>query len=365
MPTTTLETLPKTMRAVVCHAPEDYRLEEKDVPTAGPGEVLVKVEAAGICASDVKCYTGAPMLWGDSHREGYCQAPVTAGHEFIGTVVALGEGAGEAYGLALGDRAISEQIVPCWQCRYCRRGLYHLCAVHDIYGFRRRTPGGFADYLKFPTGAINHKVPRDLQVEHAALIEPLACAQHAVRRGAIEFGDVVVVAGCGTIGLGIIAFARLKSPAAVVALDLSDDRLARARTLGATHTLNPRTQDVVQEIQALTDGYGCDVYIEATGAPASVEQGLRMIRKAGTFVEFSVMGEPVTVDWTIIGDTKELTIVGGHLGPNCYPSVIAALSSGTVDGRVFITHELPLEDYVHGIELVHDGRNSLKVLLKP
>ena len=357
--------LPKTMRAVVCHAPEDYRLEEKPTPQAGPGEVVIQVDAAGICASDVKCYTGAPMLWGDEHRVGYCQAPITAGHEFIGTVVALGEGAADRYGLALGDRAISEQIVPCWQCRYCRHGQYHLCAVHDIYGFRRRTPGGWADYMKFPTGAINHKVPRELSPEYAALIEPLACSMHAVRRGNIEFGDVVAVAGCGTIGLGIVAYARRKSPAAVVAIDLSDDRLARARKLGATHTLNPRTQNVVEEIRALTDGYGCDVYIEATGAPASVEQGLLACRKAATFVEFSVMREPVTVDWTIIGDTKELTIVGGHLGPDCYPSVIQSLADGSVDGRIFITHELPLEDFERGIHLVHEGRESLKVLLKP
>lgn len=361
----TLETLPRTMRAVVCHAPEDYRLEEKPVPEAGPGEVVIKVDAAGICASDVKCYTGAPMLWGDEHRVGYCQAPVTAGHEFIGTVVALGEGAGEQYGLALGDRAISEQIVPCWQCRYCRSGKYHLCAVHDIYGFRRATPGGWADYMKFPAGALNHKVPRELKAEHAALIEPLACSMHAVRRGGIEFGDVVVVAGCGTIGLGIVAYARRKSPAAVVAIDLSEDRLERAKKLGATHTLNPRRQDVVQAILDMTDGYGCDVYIEATGAPPSVEQGLRAIRKAGTFVEFSVMREPVTTDWTVIGDTKELTIVGGHLGPNCYPSVIQSLASGEVDGSIFVTHELALEDYVRGLHLVHEGTESLKVLLKP
>ena len=159
MPTQTDESLPRTMRAVVCHAPEDYRLEEKPTPQAGPGEVVVRIDAAGICASDVKCFTGAPMLWGDAHREGYCQAPITAGHEFIGTVVALGGGAGEQYGLALGDRAISEQIVPCWQCRYCRRGLYHLCAVHDIYGFRRRTPGGWADYLKFPMARSTTRSP--------------------------------------------------------------------------------------------------------------------------------------------------------------------------------------------------------------
>lgn len=364
-PVETLDMLPKTMRAVVCCGPEDYQLQELPVPQVGPGEVLVKVEAAGICASDVKCYTGAPMFWGDETRKGYCQAPITAGHEFIGTVVALGEGAGAQYGLALGDRAVSEQIVPCWQCRFCKRGQYHLCMVHDIYGFHTRTPGAFADYMLYPAGSLNHKVPHELRPEYAALIEPLACSMHAVKRGNVEFGDTVVIAGCGTLGLGMVAYARMKSPGALVAIDLSDDRLARARALGATHTLNPRTQDVVAAIHEMTDGYGCDVYIEATGHPASVGQGLQAIRKAGTFVEFSVLREPVTVDWTIIGDTKELNLMGAHLGPNCYPSVIQSLASGQVDASVFITHELSLEDYVHGIELVHEGKNSLKVLLKP
>ncbi|GAB4451619.1 MAG: erythritol/L-threitol dehyrogenase [Armatimonadaceae bacterium] len=357
------EPLPRTMKAVVCHGPEDYRLEECAVPEPGPGEVVIRVEAAGICASDVKCYTGAPLFWGDSHRVGYCQPPIIAGHEFIGSVVAIGDG--ENSGLQVGDRAISEQIVPCWACRYCRRGQYHLCQTHDIYGFRKRTPGGFAQYMTFPAGAINHKVPREIPVEHAALIEPLACSMHAVNRGNIQFGDTVVIAGCGTLGLGMVAFARMKSPGALVAVDLHDDRLERARQLGATHTLNPRQHDVVAAIQEMTDGYGCDVYIEATGHPASVEQGLLAIRKAGTFVEFSVMREPVTVDWTIIGDTKELNLMGSHLGPYCYPAVIQALASGNVDGSVFITHVLPLDNFVHGIDLVHRGTESLKVLLKP
>ncbi|MDX1934720.1 MAG: alcohol dehydrogenase catalytic domain-containing protein [Capsulimonadales bacterium] len=365
MATASQESLPKTMRAVVCHGPEDYRLEEVPTPVAGPGEVVVRVDAAGICASDVKCYTGAPLFWGDANRVGYCQPPIIAGHEFIGTVVALGEGAGEKFGLALGDRAISEQIVPCWECRYCQRGQYHLCRPHDIYGFRQRTPGGFADYMKFPAGSLNHRVPASIPADHAALIEPLACSMHAVQRGNIEFGDTVVIAGCGTLGLGMVAYARMKSPGELIAIDLAESRLERARSLGATQTLNPTRENVVQAILDWTDGYGCDVYIEATGHPASVEQGLLAIRKAGTFVEFSVMREPVTTDWTIIGDTKELNLMGSHLGPYCYPSVIRSLETGAVDGNVFITHRLPLERFEEGIDLVRTGKDSLKVLLIP
>ena len=112
-------------------------------------------------------------------------------------------GRGQKYGLALGDMAVSEQIVPCWNCRYCLTGKYWMCAVHDIYGFRKRTPGAMAEYVRFPAGALNHKVPPGIPAHHAAFIEPLACSIHAVQRGDIEFQDVVVIAGAGPLGLGM------------------------------------------------------------------------------------------------------------------------------------------------------------------
>jgi threonine dehydrogenase-like Zn-dependent dehydrogenase len=353
------------MQAVVCRGPRDYRLEEWDVPTIGPGEVLVRVRAVGICASDLKCYLGAPLFWGDARRSGYCQPPVIPGHEFVGEVVALGEGAAEEYGLAIGDLAVSEQIVPCWNCRFCRRGQYWMCMVHDIYGFRQRTFGAMAEYLRFPRGALNYRVPAGIAPHHAAFIEPLACSIHAVQRGEIEFGDVVAIAGAGPLGLGMIAAARLKHPGCLIAIDLEDDRLALAQACGADVVLNPRREDVVAAVQRMTGGYGCDVYIEATGHPAAVEQGLAMIRKLGTFVEFSVMREPVTVDWTIIGDTKELNIHGSHLGPYCYPIAIEMIAAGRLPLDRIITHQLPLRDYQAGIDLVAAGDRSVKVTLMP
>ncbi|HXG25121.1 MAG TPA: alcohol dehydrogenase catalytic domain-containing protein [Chthonomonadales bacterium] len=365
MSATLLDTLPRTMRAVRCIGPEDYRLEEVPVPMPGPGEVLIKLDACGICASDVKCFIGAPLFWGDERRPPYVQAPVTAGHELIGTVVALGEGAGEKYGLALGDRAISEQIVPCWNCRYCRMGKYWLCQVNDIYGFHQYTQGGMADYMLFPSRALNYKVPKDLPIEKAALIEPLSCSMHAVERAQIEFGDVVVIAGAGTLGLGMVTCARLKNPGKLVVIDRFDGRLDVARGLGADATLNPDREDVVAKVREMTDGYGCDVYIEATGHPAAVNQGLYMIRKAGNFVEFSVMKEETSTDWTIIGDSKELNIYGAHLGPGCYPKVIDYLHRGLLKVDGIVTHQLRLEDYLEGIQMVLDGRQSIKVLLKP
>lgn len=350
------------MKAVVCHGPKDYRLEEVPTPVPGPGEVVIRVEAVGICASDIKCYMGAPLFWGDEHREGYCQAPIIPGHEFAGRVVAVGEGVED---MPIGALVTSEQIVPCGQCRYCRRGQYWMCQVHDIYGFRKRTPGAMAEYMKFPLGSLNYRVPEELKPEVAAFIEPLSCSIHAVQRGEIQLGDTVVVAGCGPLGLGMVAAARQRGPGCLVAIDLSDKRLEIARKAGADVLLNPLKTDVIDEVLKLTDGYGCDVYIEATGHPKAVEQGLHMIRKLGTFVEFSVMRDLVTVDWTIIGDTKELNIHGSHLGPYCYPLAIDMLKKGLLPMDDIITHQLPLEKYQEGIELVAEGKESVKVILRP
>src|SRR6266508_78608 len=241
--------LPKTMPAVVCRGPRDYRLEEWAVPRPGPGEVVVRISSVGICASDLKCYSGAALFWGDEHRQGYCQPPVIPGHEFVGEVVALGEGAGAKYGLELGDIAVSEQIVPCWECRYCKRGQYWMCQPNEVYGFRQNTFGAMAEYMLFPHKAINYKVPKEIPAQHAVFIEPLACSIHAVQRGNIEFGDVVVIAGAGPLGLGMFAAARMKSPGLIVAVDLNDERLELARACGADMGLNPRKVDVVDEVR--------------------------------------------------------------------------------------------------------------------
>jgi threonine dehydrogenase-like Zn-dependent dehydrogenase len=359
------EKLPESMEAVICHGPEDYRLEERPVPRPGAGEVVIRVKSVGICASDIKCYTGAALFWGDEHRDGYCQPPVIPGHEFVGEVVALGEGSAEKYGLEIGDHAISEQIVPCWNCRYCLRGQYWMCQEHEIYGFRQKALGAMAGYMLFPAGALNYRVPKSIPLHHAVFIEPLACSIHAVERGDIAYQDTVVIAGCGPLGLGMFAAAKMRGPERIIALDLSDERLELAKRCGADIGLNPAKTDVVAEVRELTGGYGCDVYIEATGFPSAVEQGLHMIRKLGTFVEFSVMREPVTVDWTIIGDTKELNIHGSHLGPYCYPVAIRMLEQGLLPMDEIVTHQLPLSEFQVGIDLVASGRSSVKVTLNP
>lgn len=357
--------LPRTMKALVTHGPGDYRLEERSRPVAGPGEVVIRVKAAGICAGDVKCFGGSEMFWGDGVSPGYCQPPVVPGHEFVGEVVELGEGAADKHGLRIGDMATSEQIVPCWECRFCKSGKYWQCRRHDIYGFRQIAQGAMAEYMLFPAGAVNHKVPCDLPIESGVLIEPMGCAIHAVQRASVQLGDVVVVSGCGTLGLCMVGAAKLFSPAMLIALDIREHKLDLACRIGADLALNPASEDVAQRVLELTDGYGCDVYIEAVGNSESVKQGMKMIRRLGTFVEFGVFTQDTSLDWTVIGDGKELNVLGAHLSPYTYPTAIDYMHCGRIDMTGIVTHLLPLAEFEKGFGLVHQGSQSIKVALVP
>lgn len=354
-----------TMQAVVCHGPEDYRYEEVPVPAPGPGEALVEVEACGICASDLKCYHGAPKFWGDEHRPAWAERNVIPGHEFVGRVVDLDAEAARRWGINVGDRVVAEQIVPCGSCRYCVRGDYWLCAPHNIFGFKRLTPGAMAEYMVFPRDARVHKISNAVPPAHAAYAEPLSCALHAVERANIQFEDVVVVAGAGPIGLGMVVGAAAKNPAAVVALDISEARLDVARACGATHTIRIGIDDPIALVNELTDGFGADVYLEGTGHPSAVGQGLQLLRKRGRFVEYSVFGADVTVDWSIISDDKELDVLGAHLGPHCWPAAIRMIESGLLPLNRICTHQLQLSHFKEGLDLVDRGVDSIKVSLIP
>ena len=350
------------MTAIVCHGPEDYRVEQIARPTPAAREMVIRIAACGICASDCKCWSGAKTFWGDPP---WVKAPVVAGHEFFGVVDDLGEAAAEHFGVRAGDRVIAEQIVACDRCRYCRSGKYWMCEVHNIFGFQRQVAdGGMSDYMLIPATARVHVIPPEIAADDAAIIEPLSCAIHTINRGDIQLDDVVVIAGAGPIGLMMVQVARLKTPKQLVVIDMVPERLALATKFGADVVIDPRQQDALSIVQELTGGYGCDVYIEATGSPAGVVQGLSLIRKLGRFVEFSVFGSDTAVDWTIIGDRKELDIRGVHLGPYCYPIAIDLLARGLVTSRGIVTHDFAFAQWDEAIK-VANSLDSIKVLMKP
>jgi len=355
--------IPEKMKALVAYAPGDYRLETVDTPRATKDEIIIKVEACGVCAGDLKAFGGASSFWGGDGSPSYIKAPMIPGHEFCGWVVEVGP---DQHDFKIGDHVVSEQIVPCWKCKFCTTGRYWMCQKHDLYGFQSNVNGGMAEYMRFPTASLKYKIPADMPLEQAILIEPYGCSKHCVDRAQISNEDVVVLAGAGTLGLGMVGAIRKKNPAKLIVLDLNELRLAKAMDFGADIVMNPSKIDVVKEIVDMTDGYGCDIYIEATGHPASVQQGLEMIRKMGRFVEFSVFTDLATIDWSIIGDRKELDVLGSHLSPYCYEPVIKWISDGSMPSTGVVTHKFSLEDWKTAFEYTETGKdNAIKVAIVP
>ena len=351
--------IPKTMKALVAYGKDEYKLElNYPTPECGPDDIIIKTEACGICAGDLKCSHGAAMFWGDETQPSWVKPPFIPGHEFFGHVVEVGENVTE---FKIGDRITADQIVPCGECRFCKTGRYWMCQPHDIFGFQNTNNGGMAEYVRYPKNSVISRVPEEMSIEDALLIEPYGCSKHCVDRAQITNEDVVVISGAGTLGLGMITYARMKNPKLLIALDMQDNRLEKAKEFGADLVFNPGKCNVGDEIRALTDGYGCDIYIEATGHPSSVVQGMDMIRKLGRFVEFSVFGAPTTLDWSIIGDRKELDVLGSHLSPYAYPFVIENITKGNLKTNGVVSRTFKLEEWETAFEYATGKYGDLKV----
>jgi L-iditol 2-dehydrogenase len=293
--------------------------------------------------------------------------PVVAGHEFIGVVAAIGSRAAERRGLKIGDRAIAEQIVPCWDCRFCRGGEYWMCEKANIHGHQKGiADGGMAEYIRYSARDVVHKVSKEIPAKLAAMIEPLSCSVHTVERAQIGFGDIVVIAGLGPIGLCKLQLAKLKHPKLLIGIDSRKKRLDLAKKLGADFVFNFEETDTVAEVLKLSGGYGCDIYIHNSGHPSGVIQGLKMLRKRGRFVEFSVFSGETSVDWSIIGDRKELDIAGSHIsGLDGYPIAIDLLEKGVIKVDEIVTNTFPLAQWQEAFDLAQKGVDSIKVVLIP
>ena len=334
--------IPKTMKALVAYSKDDYRLElEYPTPECGPDDIIIKTEACGVCAGDLKCKHGAAMFWGDDVQPSWVKPPFIPGHEFFGRIVQMGE---NVTGYELGDRITADQIVPCGKCRFCKDGHYWMCQPHDMLGYQYYNNGGMAEYVRYPKTCVISRVPDEMSLEQAALIEPYGCSKHAVDRANISNEDVVVISGAGTLGLGMITYARMKNPKLLIVLDMQQNRLDKAKEFGADLVFNPGE---------------CD--IDTTGNPASVIQGLTIIRKLGTFVEFSVFGKETTADWSIIGDRKELNILGSHLSPYAYPFVIENMLKGNLKTDGVVSHIFKIEEWEKAFDYATGKYGDFKV----
>jgi threonine dehydrogenase-like Zn-dependent dehydrogenase len=346
------------MRAIRCHGyGRQHRFEaDVPVPSPGPGEVLIKVNASGICAADRAMWTDTAP-WGLSF-------PFTPGHEFTGSVVELGDGAGDLHDIRIGDRTVAELNVSHGNDFYRQRGLYHLTDTMDVLG--ATLDGGWADYMLYPANAVIHKVPDTVSDAAACYVEPLANAIHGVQRANIQFDDVVVVAGAGPIGMGMVQATRLKSPRKVILVNPGAAKRDLALTLGADMAFAPDDPALKEAIADLTSGRGCDVYLEASGQNTSFTLGLEIIRKAGRLVVFGVYKSPAQVDLNMFGEFKELNILGGHLAPFTYATALSFLERGLIDGDSCVTHRFDLEDMEAALDKVPAaGELQIKVVFIP
>jgi L-iditol 2-dehydrogenase len=341
------------MRAVVFHGPGDLRFGEIPVPTPAAGEVVLRVEAALTCGTDVKTLRrGHPVM--------IPHVPTVFGHEFAGTVTAVGAGVTR---VREGDRLAAANSAPCGDCPLCLAGRLNLC--EDLLFVN----GAYGEYIALPARLVARNVVRlaaATPARRAAFAEPLACAMLGVERARVEPGQTVVVFGHGPLGC-LLAMVAASRKCRVIVVGKAGWRLEQVRALRVAECVDATAgADVVAEVRALTSGRGADVTIDATGRPEVWEQAIAAVGRGGSVVFFGgcAPGTSVRVD-TRRAHYEELTLVGAfHHTPELIRQAIEALEAGVVNPDGLVTHRMGLGDVRRALELMAKGE-ALKVLIEP
>ncbi len=319
-----------TMQALMFTAPRTLELQTLPLPEIQqPDDVLLRVRAAGICGSDLHGYTG---------QSGRRTPPLIMGHEVVGEVVATGQ---RVTDLPPGTRVAVYPLASCGTCPACQSGQPNRCPTRRLMGMD--APGGYADYVLWPAANL-HPLPDTLSDAAGSLAEPLAVALHAAARAPLQPGDPVFVAGAGPIGLLLTAVLRQRGAAPILVSDLSDERLAAARTLGAHITINPREQELEATVRQHTDGQGVAAAWEAVGTSATVQQATAATRDGGTIVWVGNNQRIVEVDMQRIV-TRELTLIGTYgMTRTDFQHALHFLSANHLDPTALITHHASLSE---------------------
>ncbi len=345
--------LPTRMKAIVKPRPgPGLELMEVDVPPIGPSDVLIRVQAASICGTDLHIYRWDP--WAESR----INPPLIVGHEFCGTVVAKGS---EVHHLEVGAYVSAESHIVCGTCAYCRTGRGHLCPNTQIIGVD--VDGAWAEYVAIP--AVNAWInPPDLPPHVATLEENFGNAVHTAF--AIDLrARKVLVTGCGPVGIMAIAVARAIGARAVYATDISDYRLALARKMGATVTINAAREDVVARILQETEGEGVDAWLEMAGAPQAIEQGFAVLKPGGHVALLGLPSEPMPFDlnnWVIFKGATVHGIIGRRLWETWF-QMSGLIRSGAVDLEALVTHRFPMSQFEEALHTMASGESGKVVLL--
>lgn len=353
--------IPKTMMCAVLHGVRDLRMEDRPVPEAGPGEVLVAVKRVGVCGSDVHYYTHGRI--GDF----VVRSPMILGHESAGVVAALGEG---VKGLQVGDRVTVEPGYTCRRCHYCKSGQYNLCP-DVVFMATPPSDGALCEYVAWPADCV-FPLPEAMTFEDGAMMEPLAVGLSAAERGGVRPGDAVAVLGSGPIGLLTLQAARAAGATTLIAIDIMDYRLEHALRLGATHAINDADGRAVEQVRAITsalqgfepDYSGVDVAFETAGSVPTTRNALAATRPGGVTVLVGHPSQPTFELDIVAAAIKAIDIRGLFRYANRYPAGIALTSTGRVDVASLVTHHFPLREAEHALRFADEHKgDSLKVVI--
>ena len=343
------------MKALLLSQYKQLEIADLPNPTAGPGQVLVRVAACGICGSDVHGYDGST---------GRRIPPIVMGHEAAGTVAAVGEGVTK---FAVGDRVAFDSTISCGRCRYCLQGQINLCDRRQVLGVScgdYRCAGAFAEYVVVPEHIVC-LLPDSLSFDEAAMLEAVAVALHGVSLSNVKASDTALVVGAGMIGLLTLQGLRAAGCSRVFIADIDSTRLRLAQEVGATAILRASGKELLAEILRLTDGEGADVVIEAVGLDATVRGAIDCVRKGGTVVLVGNVTPEVTLPLQKVV-TRQIRLQGSCASEGEYKRGIELLASGAIRVRPLITAVAPLEDGPRWFERLHAREpNLMKVVLTP
>ena len=340
-----------TMRVAVYYNNRDVRLAEMAVPKIGPGELLVRIRASGICGSDL-------MEWYRIKK-----APLVLGHEIAGEIVEVGAGVAQFH---IGERVFVSHHVPCGQCRYCHAGHQSVCEMLRTTHF---DPGGFAEYIRVPRinvelGTLH--LPDEVTFAEGSFIEPLACVVRAQRFARLTAGQTVLVIGSGISGLLHIQLARARGAARIIATDIGDFRLKAALRFGADAAIHG-SEDVPARLCALNDGRLADLVIVCTAAMPAIQQALKSIDRGGTLLFFAPTAAGIDVPIPLFDFWRdEISVVTSYAGSGAdLVESVALIRGRQVRVAEMVTHCLPLSETARGFELTASGQDSIKVLIDP
>lgn len=328
------------MKALVLHAARDARIEERPEPAdPGPSEVRLAVVRAGLCGTDATEFAAGPVMTPltTRHPASGVRGPIVLGHEFIGVVEQVGSAVDR---FAVGDRAAAGAGVWCGRCDWCRRGQTNLCASYWTFGLS--ADGGLTERVTVPAAMLHPIVPH-VSDDNAALAQPLAVGLHAVARGRVRPGDVVVVHGTGAIGSFIVAGAAEAGAATIIAIDVDPDRLMIATRLGATHTVDARDADPLETVRELTGDALADVTVESTGLADGMSRVQRLTRRGGTVLLVGLPKKEVSFNAVdlILREVEVMTTVA-HVCDANLPAALALLAERDL-AELLVEKVVPLE----------------------